>query len=212
MNRKILIAAALLLMISIPSIGYAVTYNAMTVSTDNTVDYSGDLVEILSNDGSDTPIGSAIQIRGPTQSIVDNVVTVSGSSTIDGYKLKVNSDSQDLVVRCWIEFADPRSWAIVDSITLSVSSNEEGSSSFDIQRQLLVASEDTSESQPTYVAIPSATFNLSANNHNIHEFKLTITFKSVSLYLNGQESDSFVSLQGSKLIFVASDSDPLSSS
>lgn len=210
MNYKVLIAAVVILAVIVPGIGYAVTYTATTTSTDNEMKYSGDTIDIMTDNGT-ALVESAIELRGPTVSVDGNIVTVSGSSKIDGYQLKVNSSKNDLAVRCWIEFADQRSWAIIESITLKVSSNIEGSQRLDIVKQLLVESPESEESLPRSIAMPSESFRLLAKeNQNVHEFQLDITFKSLSLTLNGLESNSFINLQGSKLVFAVAESDPLS--
>lgn len=212
-NAKILIPTLAIILIMVTAgIGYAVTYTATTVSDDNTLKYSGDTVEIVTNTSSPTPITSVLELNGPTKSINGNNVTISGSSTLDGYQLRVNSEKESLTVRCWIEFADARSWAIISSIKLMISSNREGGSDYDITRDLLTVDGSSTLSQPTYNAAPSSYFELSAKAaQRDHAFKVVITFVDATFTLNNQEDYNFIDLTGSKLVFAVSSTDPLSS-
>ena len=81
MNTKYLaIAAVAVALASVIGFGFAVTYTATTVSSDNTVDYVGHTVDIVDSNGA--PIQSALTIAGPTVSgSADNEVIISGSTT-----------------------------------------------------------------------------------------------------------------------------------
>ena len=190
MNRTSIFAITAVAIVVIAGIGagFAVTYTATTVSSNNTLHYSGDLIEIVKPDGS--TLGNALPIVGPTANVYDNQVTVTEAPTmITGYKLRVDTEKEGgLTMRCWVILEDARSWAIIKNITLSVNGRTVG-----------FLHEGVS-------SIPSSAITLEPG---LYQFTLTITYKQTTLYLNGTEDTGFLDLSGSRLIFVVGDSDPL---
>ena len=189
MNRTALIAIAVaaIAVFAGVGVGFAVTYSATTVSSGNTMSYSGDLVEIVKPDGS--TLKSALPIVGPNATVYDNQVTItSDPCMITGYKLRIDTEKDNLTLRCWILLEDVRSWAIIQNVTLSVNNRTVG------------FLHDGSSS------IPSSAITLAPG---IYQFTFTITYKQTTITLNGTEDTGFLDLSGSRLIFVVGDSDPL---
>jgi len=189
MNRTAMIAVAIVAIAVMAGIGagFAVTYSATTVSSGNTLNYSGDVVEIVKPDGS--TLTGALPIVSPTVSIYENQVTVTeGPTMITGYKVRVDTQKDNLTMRCWILLEDARSWSIIKSITLSIEGRTVGFLNDGVS------------------SIPSSAITLAPG---LHQFTVTITYKQTTMYLNGTEDTDFLDLSGSRLIFVVGDSDPL---
>ena len=92
MNRSGLSIALVMSIVLIAAVGsgFAVTYTAITTSTDNVVDYKGNTIDILNSSG--TPIGNSVTIAGPTANIVDDQLVVTHKTVwINSYTLKVNA-------------------------------------------------------------------------------------------------------------------------
>ncbi len=201
MNRSvtIMVVAAVALM-SLAGVGFAlVTYTATTISSDNQISYSGNTVDIVELEGSDwTPISHPLTIVGPQVDIVDNVMSVSRSTTtVSGYSVKIQSTDEDLKVRCWVLLQDPRSWVFIESMSLSIDGH------------------DVSFMSNGRTSIPSEAITLSTSDtgegirEGIHSFTFSITYARVSISLDEGEDTSFESLSGARLVFCAGDVDPL---
>ena len=188
------IVAVVIMAVAAVGTGLAVTYTATTISSNNTLSYSGDVVEIVKPDGS--TLDGALPILGPTVNTFDNQVVVTGTQRMmDGYKIRVDTEKDNLVLRCWILLKDARSWVFIDSITLSVENRQVG----------FINNGESS--------IPSSAISLSPG---LHTFTLTIKYKSITLDLYDNEETpgldedtSFLDLSGSRLVFTVGDSDPL---
>lgn len=205
MNRSMtmLVAVAVALM-SLAGAGYAlVTYTATTISSDNVIAYSGNTVDIVELEATEqgsvwVPITHSLTIVGPQVDIVDNVMSVSRSTTtVSGYSVKVQSMDEDLKVRCWVLLDDSRSWVIIESMSLSIDGH------------------DVSFMSNGRTSVPSETITLSTSEtdgdirEGIHAFTFSITYARVSISLDEGEDTSFENLSGARLVFCASDVDPL---
>ena len=181
------IVAVIIAFTAVIGTGLAVSYTATTVSSNNTLSYSGDVVEIVKPDGA--TLDTALPIVGPTANVYENQVIVSEKQTmLTGYKIRIDTNQTSLAVRCWVLLEDARSWAIIESMILSVDTREVG-----------FLNEGVS-------SIPSAPISLAKG---LHQFTFTIKYKQTTLDLNGTENTNFLDLSGARLVFVVGNSDPL---
>ena len=188
------ITAVIITIVAAIGTGLAVTYTATTTSSNNMLSYSGDVVEVVKPDG-DT-LNNALSIIGPTVSIYENQAVVTGTQKMmDGYRIRIDTEKDNLVLRCWVILDDARSWVFIDSITLSVDGRQVG----------FIKDGESS--------IPSSAISLSPG---LHPFTFTIKYKSITLDLydneetTGLDEDiSFLDLSGARLVFAVGDSDPL---
>ena len=190
MNGKgvLIIALVSVALISVAGVGFAVTYTATTISSDNTMSYSGNTVEIVDFYGE--PVTSSLTIASPTRSINDNIVTVNRSTTtISEYQLKVSTEGEDLTVRCWVKLADARSWVIVESMTLTIDGHTVNFLNNGVS------------------SVPSDSILLTKG---LHSFTFSITYANVSIDLSESEDTGFLNFSNARLMFIAGDSDPLS--
>ena len=113
MNHKLMLAITgiAVVLIAAGGLGYAFTYTGTTSSTDNDVDSSVMSVEILQNNA---PLSGRIEVPSPSEG--------STSIMIDSnYELRVVSWTEgDLNVAAWVEMSDPRIWAVVSSVVITV--------------------------------------------------------------------------------------------
>ena len=196
-NNLIITVVALLVVISTIGVGFALNYTAIATtnnSGNNSIAYEGHVVDIM--DGQQS-LGSAIPINNPTYSQDGNTITVTASSTSFSYNLKVQTvQNGTLKVRAWIELNDVRTWVIIDSITLTVDGNNVP---FALSNGIS--------------SVPSGVMNLSNGNH---PFTVTITFRAMDIELdsgvNTTDNTDFLNLTGSRIVFLAGDTDPLTSS
>ena len=201
------------------------TYTATNTTNSSSVPYDGNTVDIVDNNG--TSLGQSLTISRATTSLSsDNVLTIYDADSPDGkkvtviqnYKLRIHlSDSSaSPVVRCYIHLDDPRSWVIIDSITLNINNTD-----YNIGiSPALVGSQIPAgvSSLPT-----DAITGLSSGN----DYSFTVTIRYVNnaddpIYLynipqtNGDEvtynteDAGFLDLTGSTITFLMGDSDPLS--
>ena len=183
MNNKVLaIAIAAVAVVAAIGTGFAVMYTATTTSSNNVAHYSGNTVDIV--DSSGNPVTAPLRIAGPTPD-------VGGNTTVVSSRLKVSTeDAAGLIVRCWVQLHDARSWVIIDSMTISVD-NGQPFSFYNLGTSSIVSSPMT----------------LSAG---IHSFTFTIIYKSLSdISLLDHEDIDFYDMSGSKLMFFAGDTDPI---
>lgn len=189
MRKAVLYAitiAAIALVAAVGS-GLAVTYTATTISSNNTLSYSGDVIEIVKPDGS--TLEGPLPIEGPTANIYENqVIITNNQKMLMGYKLRIDTKETGLTLRCWVLLEDARSWVIIKDMKLSVDDRNVGFIHDGVS------------------SIPSSAITLSKG---VHQFTFTIEYKAVTLDLNGTENTSFLDLSGARLVFVVGDSDPL---
>ena len=202
--------------------GFAVTtYTATNTVNSGTVTYDGNTLDIV--DSSGTSLGQSLTIdRAITDLSSDNVLTIYDADSPDGkkvtviqnYKLRIHVSDGDPVVRCYIHLNDPRSWAIIDSVILNINTTNYN---IGISEALL-----GSPTPPGVSSLPTeAITGLSSGTD--YSFTVTITYVNdvINLYKVPQdggdenaydiEDTGFLDLTGSKLVFLMSDSDPLSS-
>ena len=194
MNNKRMLALIIpVVVIAAIGCGYAWNLASVSVSDENEVSFTPNTVEILNSD--DTERTSFLPISNPSATINGNEVTIQRNTTyVTGYKLKVStSESEGLKVRSWVMLNDPRSWAMIESITLTV-----GDTSTDLYSYTVHDS-----------SAPSAVFTLQDGTYDL---SLSITYRNVTFDLNGVEDNRFIVMDGSKLVFAAGETDPLTPS
>lgn len=190
-NALLVTVIAALALSAVVGVGFAVTYTAVSTTSGNTLDYAGDTVEIV--DSSGNPIQAPLSIAGPTVDHVGNQVVVTHNTVwLSSYKLKVSAAEENLQVQCMINLEDARTWAIIEDMSLTIN---DGSSN----RELDFLVNGTT-------SVPSAVVSLPTG---VYSFAFSITYKAVTLDLNGTEDTDFLDLSGSTLKFVAGKNTPV---
>lgn len=190
-NSLMFLAIVSVSLMAVAGIGFAVTYTATTVSTDNDLTYKANVIDIVDLHGES--IGAALEIPGPTYSIVDDRVEVTSNTVwLREYKLKIYAADGDLNVRSWIILNDERSWAMIDNISLVIDDGE-------TSRNTNFLSDGTS-------SVPSESMLLDSGEYTL---TLSITYARVAFDLDEDDGMDFLDLTGSRLVFLVADADPL---
>ena len=200
MKRSLLTVIAVSVIIaSVAGIGFAATYTATTVSNDNTVEYYGNTVEFVNLNGD--PVGNSLAIAGPTVIPVGNEYEVTANTVwINNYKIKINAeDNSSLYIRCCMILDDIRSWAIIQNVSLTVNDGT-------TDRNLTLL--DNSTSTPVS-SVASEAVSLPEGSHS---FSLSVTYRHLVFNPDYESDLGFLDLTGAKLVVVAGETDPLSSS
>ena len=203
-NGVLALAAGLIMLVAAVGVGFAVVYTATTTSSNNTLNYGGNVLDIQNSNGAS--LGTSIGISGPeSYPIGNNQIRISGGTPVwtNTYLLKVDTAVQGdtLDVRCWITLKDPRSWAIIDSFYIEI---YEGNVTHTID---FVTSNDLHTLKNS--SLLSDSIPLSAGTY---AFAICIQYADLTLDLSGMDTDtSFLNLTGSKLTFVSGTSDPVPS-
>ncbi len=218
MNRRMLaIAAIALICISAAGIGYAATTYTGTTYTQSDVDYQQ--YSIILTNTSGATISSAIRFDRPTYTEPVEVAghyetTVSSTSdTSDLYKLKITCTENSLQTRCIVTLDDIRSWAIIQSITVSVYA-QDSESAPTYTYTLSPPTESSTSVTIDGVEVPYKTWNadqsplMTLNKADNNFVRITIAYKAVTLKYDSGDDIAFMDLTGMKIRFAASTVDP----
>ena len=194
MNRSSMVlgVVAVLILASVGT-GFALSYISTTTSRNNTVQYNGITLDI--EDSHEIILSTPLSVVGPTtQQTEGNLTHISGGCSFT-YYLKVNCPS-NAYLQCWTVLNDAKTWAVIDSISLSIVIGG--------VTKMTEFTHDTSATLST-VSIPSESLQVSSGTYS---FTVSIQYREIDLDLVGENLD-FLDLSGSTLTFSASTSAPV---
>ena len=194
-NYLVLAIVVVVVMASVGS-GFALSYLSTTTSRNNTVAYEGITLDLQDNDH--LSLNTNIPVVGPTTELTDNNLThISGGCNLS-YYLVVNCPAESSVyMQCWWLFSHTETWAVVDSITLSITVGG-------VTKQTVFTQPATSQTVQLG-SIPSEALQLSSGTYS---FSVSIQYRNIDLDLSG-ENQNFLNLSGSSITFSASTSAPV---
>ena len=199
MKNTNVLAVIVVMAIAAVGIGYAVTYTGVA-DTSSTAAYDQYMIEIDNSGGNQ--IISPITVAQPTVTTTEDqtthladVTVASGTATSATYKIKVTCPDSSLYVRAKIQMDDLRSWAMINTITMTVGSTTytwtcNGNNYQDVTKDLGSLSRGVSYDMSISVTYRACTFT--------------------DIYTEEEDLD-FLDL-GIKLILAASTHNPLTSS
>lgn len=199
-NSNIIIAMIAVAAIAAAGIGYAVVYTGVA-DTSSHADFDQYMIEIDNSGGNQ--ITAPITITQPTVTTDEDPVThladiavTASTATSATYKIKVTCPDSSLYVRAKLQMEDLRSWAIINTITMTVGSTTytwtcNGNNYQDVTKDLGSLSRGVS-----------------------YDVSITVTYRECSftdIYTEEEDLD-FLDISGMKLILAASTHNPLTSS
>ena len=193
------LAVAAVLVAAAVGTGFALTYMSTTTSRDNEVSYDGITLDVL--DSSHQPVDGYIPIAGPTVNTVENNLThISGGFHLSCY-LVVDCPSS-VYVQSWMILGNSQSWAIIDSISLSITVPGDNNTTVTKKVTFMKAAADPA---PAVGSVPSDPLQLSSGTYS---FTVDVRYLEIDLALDGENQD-FLELSGSYITFSAGLENPL---
>ena len=198
-NGTILAVVIVVVMASV-STGFALSYFSTTTSRENTINFNGITLDVQNN--SYQSLETPIPVVKPTlDQTPEGLTHISGGCSFS-YMLEINCPS-NVYLQCWWEWNNPETWAIIESLTLSINVN--GTSKYiDFAKNSSSSSAASSSSEfiksLSTASIPSEPLLLSAGTYS---FSVSIQYKEVDLDINAS-NQSILDLRESTLTFSAS--------